>query len=292
MCALGVASWPRLRAGRPDAAGNRHSSAPFLLLRLPQPMLSFPVGWGRGAIMQSCCFHWGATTAAVFLALSAGTPLKAAEGAVRPVAEELGQRAAVPQGQQTGGLSDSAVRVLMGYAFSVIPEQQAGPDGKQVKLDKSDPNKFLIPSDDARRIIRAATRSSYAEACELPDLAQANYQALMRSEGAKKTWTEPQLLMVNALYLFSASYFVGNVKITNEGEAANGAAGAANPPKEAAPGPETSLVAPKRPQCPPEQKQKVVAAINAYVQSVPARPAPNVAPPAPAPAQPASSSGN
>jgi hypothetical protein len=245
--------------------------------------------------MQSCRFYWGAAAVAVVLVLSAGTPLKAAdEAAVRPAAEELGQRAAVPQGQKKGGLSDSAVRVLMGYAFSVIPEQQAGPDGKQVKLDKSDPNKFLIPSEDARRIIRAATRSAYAEACELPDLAQANYQALMRSEGAKKTWTEPQLLMVNALYLFSASYFAGNVKITDDGQAPAGAPGAANPPKEAAPGQETSLVTPKRPQCPPEQKQKVVAAINAYVQSVPAGPAPNAAAPAPAPApaQPASSSAN
>jgi hypothetical protein len=245
--------------------------------------------------MQSCRFYWGATAAAMVLVLSAGTPLKAAdEAAVRPVAEELGQRAAVPQGQQKGGLSDSAVRVLMGYAFSVIPEQQAGPDGKQVKLDKSDPNKFLIPSEDARRIIRAATRSAYAEACELPDLAQANYQALMRSEEAKKTWTEPQLLMVNALYLFSASYFAGNVKITDDGQAPGDAAGAANPPKGAAPGQETSLVTPKRPQCPPEQKQKVVAAINAYVQSVPAGPPPKAASPAPAPApaQPASSSAN
>ncbi|MET0869994.1 MAG: hypothetical protein ABWY15_03820 [Methyloceanibacter sp.] len=247
--------------------------------------------------MKSCRFYWGAAAVAVVLVLSAGTPLKAAdEAAVRPAAEELGQRAAIPQGQQKGGLSDSAVRVLMGYAFSVIPEQQAGPDGKQVKLDKSDPNKFLIPSEDARRIIRAATRSAYAEACELPDLAQANYQALMRSEGAKKTWTEPQLLMVNALYLFSASYFAGNVKITDDGQAPAGAPGAANPPKEAAPGQETSLVTPKRPQCPPEQKQKVVAAINAYVQSVPAGPAPNAATPAPAPApapaQPASSSAN
>jgi hypothetical protein len=243
--------------------------------------------------MQSCRFYWGATAAAIVLVLSAGTPLKAAdEAAVRPVAEELGQRAAVPQGQQKGGLSDSAVRVLMGYAFSVIPEQQPGPDGKQVKLDKSDPNKFLIPSEDARRIIRAATRSAYAEACELPDLAQANYQALMRSEGAKKTWTEPQLLMVNALYVFSASYFAGNVKITEDGQAPAGAPDAANPPKEAAPGQETSLVTPKRPQCPPEQKQKVVAAINAYVQSVPAGPAPKPAAPAPAPAQPASSSAN
>ena len=245
--------------------------------------------------MQSCRFYWGAAAVAAVLVLSAGTPLKAAEeAAVRPAAEELGQRAAIPQGQQKGGLSDSAVRVLMGYAFSVIPEQQAGPDGKQVKLDKSDPNKFLIPSEDARRIIRAATRSAYAEACELPDLAQANYQALMRSEGAKKTWTEPQLLMVNALYLFSASYFAGNVKITDDGQAPAGAPGAANPPKEAAPGQETSLVTPKRPQCPPEQKQKVVGAINAYVQSVPAGPAPNAAAPAPAPApaQPASSSAN
>jgi hypothetical protein len=245
--------------------------------------------------MQSCRFHWGAIAAAVVLVLSAGTPLKAAdEAAVRPAAEELGQRAAVPQGQQKSGLSDSAVRVLMGYAFSVIPEQQAGLDGKQVKLDKSDPHKFLIPTEDARRIIRAATRSAYAEACELPDLAQANYQALMRSEGAKKTWTEPQLLMVNALYLFSASYFAGNVKITDDGQAPAGAPGAANPPKEAAPGQETSLVTPKRPQCPPEQKQKVMAAINAYVQSVPAGPAPKAAAPAlaPAPAQPASSSAN
>lgn len=245
--------------------------------------------------MQSCRFYWGVAAVAAVLVLSAGTPLKAAEeAAVRPAAEELGQRAAIPQGQQKGGLSDSAVRVLMGYAFSVIPEQQAGPDGKQVKLDKSDPNKFLIPSEDARRIIRAATRSAYAEACELPDLAQANYQALMRSEGAKKTWTEPQLLMVNALYLFSASYFAGNVKITDDGQAPAGAPGAANPPKEAASGQETSLVTPKRPQCPPEQKQKVVAAINAYVQSVPAGPAPKAAAPAPAPApaQPASSSAN
>ena len=250
--------------------------------------------------MKSCRFYWGAAAVAVVLVLSAGTPLKAAdEAAVRPAAEELGQRAAVPQGQQKSGLSDSAVRVLMGYAFSVIPEQQAGLDGKQVKLDKSDPHKFLIPTEDARRIIRAATRSAYAEACELPDLAQANYQALMRSEGAKKTWNEPQLLMVNALYLFSASYFAGNVKITDDGQAPDGAPGAANPPKEAAPaapGQETSLVTPKRPQCPPEQKQKVVAAINAYVQSVPAGPAPNAATPAPAPApapaQPASSSAN
>jgi hypothetical protein len=245
--------------------------------------------------MQSTHFQWCGAAVAAILALFVAAPANAAdETGVRPVAEGTSPSAA-PQGQQKGGLSDSAVRVLMTYAFSVIPDEQPGADGKPVKTDKSDPNKFLIPDEDARRIIRAATRSAYAEACELPDLAQANYQALIRSEGAKKVWNEPQLQMVNALYLFSASYFAGNVNIT-ETPATDPAAGAgaASPPKEAAPAPgqETSLITPKRPQCPPEQKQKVVAAINAYVQSIPAGPAAKAPAPAPAPAQPASSSAN
>jgi hypothetical protein len=247
--------------------------------------------------MQRACFQWGVAAAIAVLVLLAGSTARAAdEGGVRTVAEELGPRTkpAAPEAQQKGGLSDSGVRVLMTYAFSVIPEEHTGPDGKPVKLDKADPNKFLIPDADARRVIRAATRSAYAAACELPDLAEANYQALMRSEGAKKVWTEQQLLMVKALYLFSADFFTGNVKISETDASADPGAGEASPPKEAAPGQETSLVTPKRPQCPPEQKQKVVAAINAYVQSVPAAaPAPAPAPkPQPAPAEPAATGSN
>ena len=245
--------------------------------------------------MQRAYSHLRVAATVAVLALLAAALVRAAdETGVRTAAEELGQRTkpdAAPGGQQKGGLSDSAVRVLMSYAFSVIPNEQAGPDGKKVKLDKSDPNKFLIPDADARRVIRAATRSAYAEACELPDLAQANYQALMRSEIAKKVWNDQQMRMVNALYLFSASFFAGNVNISETDPGANPEAGAASPPKEAAPGQESSLITPKRPQCPPEQKQKVVAAINAYVQSIPAA-APPPKTPAPAPAQPASSSSN
>ena len=190
------------------------------------------------------------------LGLALGVQVRAADDSgMRPVAEELGQRATAPQTQPKGGLSDSAVRVLMTYAFSIIPETQNGPDGKPVKVDKSNPNVFLIPDEDARRVIRAATRSAYAEACELQDLARANYQALMQSEIAKKKWSEQQLLMINALHMFSASYFSGNAKITEVPE--NGAQA----------GQGTDLVAPQRPACPPEQKQKVESAINAYIQS-------------------------
>ena len=108
----------------------------------------------------------------------------------------------------------------MTYALSIIPDTYPGPDGKPVKVNKDDPNKFVIPVDDARRIVRAATRSAYAEVCNLQDLARANYQTLMKGEEAKKTWSQDQILLINALHLFSVSYFTGSAKITTEEEPA------------------------------------------------------------------------
>jgi hypothetical protein len=245
--------------------------------------------------MHRAWIQWGGAAAAAVLALLAGMPLRAADSnGVRPVAEELGQRtkpAAAPGGEQKGGLSDSAVRVLMTYAFSIIPDEAPSADGKAAKVDKSDPNKFLIPTEDARRVIRVATRSAYAEVCELHDLERANYQTLMKGEEAKKVWSRDQLLLINALHMFSVSYFTGSIKITTKEEgdatpadpatpAAAGTAATAvsKPAPTQAPSAEgsdeqTEVVAPKRPDCPPEQKQKVTNAINAYVQAAKAAPA-------------------
>ena len=234
--------------------------------------------------MQSACSQWGGAAAAVVFALVLASPLRAADNSgMRPVAEELGQRtkpAATPEGEQNGGgLSDSAVRVLMTYALSIIPDTYTGPDGKPVKIDKSDPNQFVIPVEDARRIVRVATRSAYAQVCELKDLERANFQTLMKSEEAKRAWSQDQMFLINALHMFSVSYFTGNIKITtteeSEGAAAKPPANGAGPaavakngqPAEAtdAPGAETEVIAPKRPTCSPEQKVKVTNAINAYV---------------------------
>ena len=249
--------------------------------------------------MHSAWFQRGGAATAAVLTLLMGAPLRAADdNGVRPVAEELGQRtkaAPAPGGGQTGGLSDSAVRVLMTYAFSLIPADQTGPDGKKVQIDKSDPNVFLIPDEDARRVIRAATRSAYAEACELADLARANYNTLMQSEQAKKVWSDQQLLMINALHMFSAGYFSGNAKIAEAPDAgaapaddattvSKGAAAPAQGADQASAG--TEIIAPKKPACPPEQKQKVINSINAYVQAAKAPP------PQASPAVPASSGSN
>lgn len=245
--------------------------------------------------MQKAWIRCSAAAAAAVVTLMAGTPLRAADNdGVRPVAEELGQRtkpaATAPGGEQKGGLSDSAVRVLMTYAFSIIPDETPGPDGKAVKVDKSDPNKFLIPTEDARRVIRVATRSAYAEVCQLPALEKANFETLMNGEQTKQ-WTHDQMLLINALHIFAVSYFTGSVKVTTKEEAEDvppservapeGAAATATAkppagqaPKAAADDPQTQIVAPKRPDCPPDQKQKVTNAINAYVQAAKAAPAP------------------
>jgi hypothetical protein len=231
--------------------------------------------------MRRAWLQLGGAAVAAMLALLPGEPLRAADATgVRTIADELGQRAAAaatPEAQQKGGLSESAVRVLMTYAFSLIPDTQPGVDGKAVKLDKSNPNVFLIPVDDARRIIRAATRSAYANACDLPDLAKENYNTLMRAEQAKKVWSDQQLLMINALHMFSASYFSGEAKITEVPDEGATTVSKSEAPNQQAAG--ADLVAPPRPQCPPEQKQKVESAIKAYVQATPA-PAPSGAVPA------------
>ncbi|MEZ5875772.1 MAG: hypothetical protein R3D30_13475 [Hyphomicrobiales bacterium] len=233
--------------------------------------------------MKVAWFGSGGAACAAVLAVLTSAPVEAADksGVTTVAAEELDKRskqAEEEQGEQKG-MSDSAVRVLMTYAFSIIPEEVPGPDGKTVKTDKSDPKKYFIPTDDARRIIRAATRTAYAEVCGVPELGKANFDALMKGEQGRN-WTPQQIEMINALHIFSVSYFTGNIKITtkeqpaDQGAAANqnGSATAVAEGAEQGDTPadgdaSTEVITAEAPSCPPEQKQKVMNAINAYVQA-------------------------
>ena len=198
-----------------------------------------------------------ATSAALFVL---GAPLGAQGQEVRTAAEELGNRTKTNGAAQSssGGLSDSAVRVMSTFALSILPDEVQDKSGQKIKLDKSNPNTYLIPTEEARRIIRVATRSAYAEACDLTELGQANYEAMYRSELARKVWSGEQMMFIKALHTFATSYFSGNAKITTEpgeGEAAAGAQGGA------------STIEPKKLTCAPGQKEKVTSAIVTYVQS-------------------------
>lgn len=226
----------------------------------------------------------GATVIAALTLLGTASLLAAQEAGVKTAAEELDKRSKPTEGAggQQGKLSDRSVNVMSSLAFSIMPEEYPGPDDKPIKVNKSNPNKFLIPVDDARRIIRVATRSAYAEACELPELERANFEALMKNEEARKTWTREQLLFIRALHIFSVSYFTGNMKITTteQDNDVQGAATAADlaesKGKDAAPAKKEQsaaqpsapkVLAPKKLECPPEQKEKVTKSITAYVQS-------------------------
>lgn len=226
--------------------------------------------------------QWGAALGTVALALLLGGPLKAADATgVRTVAEELGNRTKTPdapEGAAKDTLSDSAVRVMSTFALSILPDEIPDKSGAKIKLDKSDPNKYLIPLDDARRIIRVATRSAYAEVCNLLGLEKANFETMMRGEQARNVWTPQQMMFIRALHTFATSYFAGNVKITEQAADAKPAdqAGAPAQAKDDPAGAGTTTITAKKLECTPERREKVTAAIGAYVQS--AAPAPGAAP--------------
>jgi hypothetical protein len=106
-------------------------------------------------------------------------------------------------------LSDRTVRVIMGTAFAGIPESLPKPNGEVVKLDRSDPKKFLIPLDDARRIIIKSVLSARADLCGLKDLERKHFLSIMRHEKALEKWTSYQLTYIDILHATTGIYMTG-----------------------------------------------------------------------------------
>ena len=102
--------------------------------------------------------------------------------------------------------------------------------------------------------------------CRLPELAEANDNAMLTEEKTKQNWNREQLLMIEALHLFAVSFFTGNASFTTEPDSASpeseGAAAAGGGD------PQAVQKAPPPPKCPPEQREKVEGAIKAYVAAV------------------------
>lgn len=157
--------------------------------------------------------------------------------------------------------SDRAVRVIVGFAWTLVPEEYPGKDGKKVKVDKSDPAKFMIPMEDARRVIRVAHRSANAQICDLPEHQTANYVKLMKREQDSDKWSKEQLLFINRLHLFTVQWLTGNVEFAEAKE------------KKEKKDPETikkrlKEVAKKKSKrtCTADQREKVKQQIEQYVR--------------------------
>ena len=117
---------------------------------------------------------------------------------------------------QNKELSDKSINLLMQYAWSLTPQKFTTPDGKTIVVDKSKPKEVIVSVEAAREIVRVARLSAYAQLCDLVEEQRANYQTLMRREEAKGSWSEQQLLYINALHLFTVMTLTGKVQIVEK----------------------------------------------------------------------------
>ncbi len=212
---------------------------------------------------------WVRVSAGAFAAFAfmTGSPAVAAEQeAGQIMAQQLTDRTREPETDSEGSddkLSDSAVRVMTSYAWSIMPDQVDAGNGTMISIDKSDPAKIIIPVDDARDVIRAAMRSAYAEICDVSQLGHQNFRTMMEQQEARDVWTLEQMQFINTLHMFSVSYFTGDMKITEKNDDGTPAEGAASNATEG-----EDAFNPSRPTCTPEKKAAVTQAINEYLQEV------------------------
>ena len=125
---------------------------------------------------------WRSLAAALFVALLA--PLGIAQEA-----------------KKKGGPSDRAVRVLVSYTWQTMPEEIQKPDGSMVTVKGQDVDKFMIPMEDARRVVLIANRTADAQLCDLPQHQVANHRTLMKKETESKRWSDEQLAFIHMLHL-------------------------------------------------------------------------------------------
>jgi hypothetical protein len=169
------------------------------------------------------------------------------------------QTTAAPKTDKEAGdkqeLSQKSVKLITGFALTTIPSEIKQPDGKVLKIDRSNLERILVPLEDARRIIMTARNSAHAQMCDLPELQAENYLALMRSEQAKKKWSQEQMLFINRLHLFTVMWLTGNVKFLEKD-------GKKEP---------TVISEPDKGEkktCSPEEKEAVKTNIEAFLKSI------------------------
>jgi hypothetical protein len=116
-------------------------------------------------------------------------------------------------------LSDRTVRVLMEYAWQILPDKFKAPSGKLIEVDKTKREENMVPVDVAREVIRVGYNSGHAQLCELWEEQLANFNTLMKRETHKKQWTDQQLLYITTLHRMTIHASTGKLRIEEkEGE--------------------------------------------------------------------------
>lgn len=156
------------------------------------------------------------------------------------------------QTQSTGGLSDKSVHTIMNYAWQILPAKFTAPDGKVIEVDKKKNEAAFVPIETAREVIRVAYNSAQAQICEMWEAQAANFDTLMRTENAKKKWTDQQMLYITTLHRMTIHAVAGKIRVVEE----KGELKVFLEPVE-----------PSKAACPDEKRKKVAEAIETYVKA-------------------------
>lgn len=182
--------------------------------------------------------------------------MKSVRSAVAALAG-LAAIAALPASAQTPTkeLSDKSVAVLMEYAWSILPDQMRLRD-KTIKVDKKNKKKeTMVPVDVAREVIKAGYMSAQAQLCDMMEDQVANYDALMRRERVKKTWSDEQLLYITTLHRMTIHMAAGKLRVVDK----------PNNEQQVI----LEAIEPSKEVCNDEKRAKVKEQIAAYVKASP-----------------------
>lgn len=114
-------------------------------------------------------------------------------------------------------LSERSVKVLMEYAWLILPSKFTRPDGKVIEVDKKNKKKeTLVPIDVARDVIKVGYTSAQAQLCEMWEDQVINYDAMIRYLRAKHNWSEQQLLYITTLHRMTIHMAAGKLKVTEK----------------------------------------------------------------------------
>ncbi len=117
----------------------------------------------------------------------------------------------------TKELSERSVKVLMDYAWAILPAKFTTPDGKVIEVDKKDKMKdTLVPIETARDVIKVGYNSAQAQLCEMWEEQTVNYDAMMRALRGKTGWSDQQLLYITTLHRMTIHMAAGKLKVTEK----------------------------------------------------------------------------
>jgi hypothetical protein len=154
-------------------------------------------------------------------------------------------------------LNDKMVNWLMNYAAAGMLPKYTTQEGKVVTIDRTKPDEFLIPVEDARQVVKVAYNTARAQICHLKDKEDANVEALLKHVAAAKKWSDKQVLYIRQLQLFVVQITVGSVTIRQVDDQ--------NHVLQVLPAPD-NLKKPK--PCTPEEAKDLSDKIDAYVKEV------------------------